>query len=168
MAEWRVVRSVGEPEPMCKILVVDDEVGIREVLRVTLSGVGHEVREAENGRVALDLLADDPEDPPCIMLVDLRMPVMDGWDLLAALQAGARSKGIPVIVFSASINNDSPKPLLRARAYWPKPPPLEQLERIHEHCVEHGEPGRSESSIRRRSIEPDELDRPRARKANEQ
>jgi len=143
---------------MCKILVVDDEMDIREILRVTLCGLGHEVHEAENGHVALDVLANEAEDPPCIMLVDLRMPVMDGWDLMAALRAGTRSKSIPVIVFSASIQNDSPKPLLRAHAYWPKPPPLDELERIHEYCVLHGQSEGAETSIRRRSIQPGDLD----------
>jgi CheY-like chemotaxis protein len=152
---------------MCKILVVDDEGDIREMLRVTLSAVGHEVLEAENGRVALDLLADHARDPPCVALVDLRMPVMDGWDLMAALQADTQSPSIPVIVFSASIKHDLPNPLLRARAYWPKPPPVEQLERIYEYCMRHGKPGRSESSVRRRPIEPGELDTDRTRKASE-
>src|SRR4051794_23837058 len=134
---------------MCKILVVDDESDLRGFVREILSDFGHDVHEAENGRAALDLLAADADGAPCVVLLDLRMPVMDGWDFVAALQTDARWKSIPVVVFSASIENGSPTPLLRARAYWPKPPPLEQLERIHQYCIRHGQTGRSESSVRR-------------------
>ena len=143
---------------MCKILVVDDEPDVREVLRIALSQLGHVVQEAENGQVALDRLAEDADRPPCLVLVDLRMPVLDGWDLIAILRRDARWKSVPIIVFSASLTHDSPRPVLPAKACWPKPPPIEQLEAIHEHCPLHGPTWRSKSGIRRRLLEPDELE----------
>jgi len=121
---------------MCKILIVDDDADIRAVARVTLVDAGHEVWEAANGRAALDLLAEHAKDLPCVVLVDLRMPVMDGWDLVAALRSDARWKNIPIIVFSASIRDEFP-PLLGAQAYWPKPPSPHHLESLGEHCRLH-------------------------------
>ena len=50
-------------------------------LGMSLAAMGHEVREAENGLAALELLAQNADDPPCLLFVDLRMPVLDGWDL---------------------------------------------------------------------------------------
>ena len=141
---------------MCKILIVDDEPDIREMVRVTLSELGHEVQEAENGQAALDLLAADPDHPACLLLVDLRMPVMDGWDLIAILKEG-RWRSIPIIVFSASIKRGSPRPVLPVKACWPKPLPQEQLEAIHEHCLCHGPTWRTKSGVRRMLLEPDEL-----------
>jgi CheY-like chemotaxis protein len=143
---------------MCKILVVDDEPDIREFVRITLSELGHAVQEAENGQVALDRLAEDAERPPCLVLVDLRMPVLDGWDLIAILQRDVRWRSIPIIVFSASLKHDSPRPVLPVKACWPKPPPLQQLERIHEHCLSHAQSWRKSSGFRRRLLEPDELE----------
>jgi CheY-like chemotaxis protein len=123
---------------MCKILIVDDEADVREFARVTLSEGGHDVREACDGRAALELLNSDGLEPPCLVLVDLRMPVMDGWDFVATLRSDARWKHIRVVVFSAAIEATAPPPLLGAHAYWPKPPSNEHFDRIHEHCSLHG------------------------------
>jgi CheY-like chemotaxis protein len=144
------------PTPMCKILIVDDEPDIREFLGVTLAAMGHETREAENGLAALELLAQSADDAPCLLLVDLRMPILDGWDLIARLRADVRWRAIPVIVFSASIHHGSPRPVLAASAFWPKPPPLEQLEMVHQHCRLHGHTWRSDSGVRGRVLDPAE------------
>jgi two-component system, chemotaxis family, chemotaxis protein CheY len=121
---------------MCKILIIDDEPDTREVVRTTLIEGGHEVCEADNGRTALDLLAMHAKEPPCVVLLDLRMPVMDGWDFVAALRSHPRWKDIPLVVFSAAIGDGLP-PLLGAKAYWPKPPPFQHLEHLGDHCRVH-------------------------------
>ena len=65
------------------LLLVDDEEDIREVLGIFLSELGYPVLTAENGKVALDLFRK--EHPP-IVLSDIKMPVMDGIDLLKAIK----------------------------------------------------------------------------------
>src|SRR6516225_8180968 len=116
---------------MCKILIVDDEPDIREVLRDSLSDAGHQVCEAGNGRVALMSLMRPIETLPCVVIVDLRMPDMDGWDLVAAMKREPRLRAIPVIVLSATVMQNAPPPVLGAHAYWPKPLDENQLEQIH-------------------------------------
>jgi two-component system chemotaxis response regulator CheY len=141
---------------MCTILIIDDEPDVREVVGMTLAAMGHEVREAENGLVALELLAQNADNPPCLLFVDLRMPVLDGWDLIANLRRDTRWQGIPIIVFSASIQPGAPSPVLAASAFWPKPPSPEQLETVHEYCRLHGHTWRSDSSVRRRVLDAEE------------
>ena len=63
--------------PQGHILVVDDDDGVREVLRSLLEGEGYRVVTAEDGAAALRLIK---QQPPRLILLDLRMPVMSGWD----------------------------------------------------------------------------------------
>jgi|SRR5215471_18462779 len=63
------------------ILVVEDDPSMRASVVALLQSEGFAVRSAENGRRALELLADAP--PPRLILLDLMMPVMDGWEFLA-------------------------------------------------------------------------------------
>src|SRR5882724_1938129 len=88
---------------MCTVLIVDDNEEHREIAREVLTTKGHQIQEAENGKVALDWLRKHPAELPCIALVDLMMPVMDGWDFLAALHREPTWSGISVIVFSARV-----------------------------------------------------------------
>jgi CheY-like chemotaxis protein len=80
------------------VLVVDDEEGIREYLRVLLAHAGYQVRTAADGREALALLAEAPAD---VVLLDLMMPVMDGWVFLEKLHALETDRKTPVVVLSA-------------------------------------------------------------------
>ena len=164
LKDYRRALQSAASTPMCTILIVDDEQDIREVVGMTLAAMGHEVREAENGLAALELLAQNADDPPCLLLVDLRMPVLDGWDLIANLQSDARWRGIPIIVLSASIQPGAPRPVLAARAFWPKPPPPEQLETVHEYCRLHGHTWGSDSSVRRRVLDLEEPETIKARR----
>jgi class 3 adenylate cyclase len=82
-----------------RVLVVDDSRVNRTTLVRLLSGLGHEVVEAEDGRVALDLLGDDGAGIDVILL-DLVMPELDGFAVLAAIRASAELARIPVIVVS--------------------------------------------------------------------
>lgn len=70
---------------MATALVVDDSSAMRRILRNTLLGLGFDVREAENGREALALLAKE-ETPISLCLVDWNMPEMDGLELLKRLR----------------------------------------------------------------------------------
>jgi CheY-like chemotaxis protein len=81
------------------ILVVEDDDDIREVLREVLQDEGYAVRTAANGRAGLDSLGS--EERPGLILLDLMMPVMSGWDFLAALRENPSLRSIPVLVVSA-------------------------------------------------------------------
>src|SRR5689334_15645933 len=77
------------------ILVVDDEQQIRQTVRGVLADEGYDVIEAENGRRALDVLA---ECPPQLALVDIWMPQVDGIELVQRMRHEA--PGLPIIVMS--------------------------------------------------------------------
>ena len=82
------------------ILVVEDDPATREAIRELLEGEGYAVRCAANGREALDSLART--GPPSLILLDLTMPVMDGWQFLAERRGLARSdaRSAPVVLLS--------------------------------------------------------------------
>jgi CheY-like chemotaxis protein len=83
---------------MSHILVVDDDASHRALICDLLEEMGYRTREASNGREALDLLE---ETLPQAVLLDLRMPVMNGWGVLEALKEMPRARGLPIIIISA-------------------------------------------------------------------
>ena len=110
-----------------RVLVVEDDDEIRRSLAEILGDVGFEVETAENGQVALELLAR-MEPPPEVILLDLMMPVMDGWQLRAELdKRGGAARDIPIIVVTADGNARDKAAEVRARAYLRKPVRVEQL-----------------------------------------
>ncbi len=78
-----------------KILIVDDEKNIREVIKEYIFKEGYELKEAENGIEALELLNKEKFD---LMILDIMMPIMDGFSLLNNLP---KEKHIPTIILSA-------------------------------------------------------------------
>ena len=80
-------------------MVVEDDAAIREVLAELLHAEGHAVSLAVHGEDAMRLLHDVP--PPCLIVVDLLMPVLDGWGLAARLAADAQLASIPFVVLTA-------------------------------------------------------------------
>jgi CheY-like chemotaxis protein len=81
------------------ILVVDDDADCREMLSDLLSREGYTVACAENGREALDYISSST---PSLIILDLMMPVMSGWELLARQKVDPRLESLPVVVVSAS------------------------------------------------------------------
>lgn len=82
------------------ILVVEDDHDIREALQGVLGLEGYATAAAENGREALEVLrATRPL--PFLLLIDLMMPVMNGWDLVATLRKDAALARLPIVVISA-------------------------------------------------------------------
>jgi CheY-like chemotaxis protein len=79
------------------VLVVEDDEDIRADLTAILRVKGFSVDEAANGKEALAQLA---QGHPCLMVLDLMMPVMNGWELRAAMLADAALAAIPVVVVS--------------------------------------------------------------------
>jgi CheY-like chemotaxis protein len=80
------------------LLVVEDDADHREVMRDVLEDEGYRVDTAIHGRAALSRLASGP--PPDLILLDLMMPEMDGWEFMAALKARPDWASIPVVVTS--------------------------------------------------------------------
>ena len=80
------------------VLVVEDDADTRELLRRLLERAGFSVVEAETGRVALDRVR---AQPPGLILLDLMMPEMDGFEFLAELRRQTGGRGIPVVVVTA-------------------------------------------------------------------
>ena len=82
-----------------RILVVDDDEGNRDMLSRRLERLGHSVAVVENGRRALELLNAEPFD---LMLLDLQMPKMDGYEVLDRLRAVEALGNLPIFVLFAS------------------------------------------------------------------
>jgi CheY-like chemotaxis protein len=103
-----------------RILVVDDEDDLRLVVRMVLETVGHDVDEADDGRAALERLTTAEPD---LVLLDLRMPEIDGWEVLRRLQADGRLERLPILVLSAHIVPEVCEQViaLGARGYLAKP-----------------------------------------------
>jgi CheY-like chemotaxis protein len=84
------------------ILIVDDNADMRNILSINLMNLGLDVRTAQNGREALAIVQ---EEPPAAVLLDLMMPVMDGFSFLATLDRKGLRGRFPVIVLSAVANS---------------------------------------------------------------
>ena len=83
-----------------RVLVVDDTIFNRRLLVRLLTSIGHETLEAADGQAALDLLRDPATAAVDVVLLDIVMPVMDGYETLAALKADPALRDLPVIVIS--------------------------------------------------------------------
>ncbi len=108
-------RTHGPACPPCRILLVEDDAPTREMTRRTLEKSGLTVIEAENGQVALEKLE---HETPCIIMLDLMMPVMDGFQFAAELRKKEAWRAIPVIVVTAKDLTDDDK--LRLNGYVEK------------------------------------------------
>ena len=82
----------------CQVLVVEDEASIRHMVRRVLEKEGWTVREAENGVEGLEAVA---QSPPSIILLDLMMPVMNGFDFIRELRKREAWRSIPVVILTA-------------------------------------------------------------------
>ena len=105
-----------------RILVVDDTAFNRQLLARLLRGIGHEPIEAEHGRQALEILRDPDAPPIDVILLDIVMPEMDGYETLAALRDDPALRHLPVIVISGVDELDSVVRCLQMGAadYLPK------------------------------------------------
>lgn len=86
------------------VLIVEDDVDLRETLQEAIEDSGVQARTAANGRLAVDLLQAGLR--PCLIVLDLMMPVMSGWEFLAWLRAqGPDLNQIPVLIVSAAASD---------------------------------------------------------------
>ena len=100
-----------------RILVVEDEFLLRLELSQALAAAGYEVDQAANGQIAIEHLR---RHRPDLILLDLRMPVMDGFDFRAQQLSDPDLATVPVVVVSAT-SEDARIPALRAVAVVSKP-----------------------------------------------
>jgi adenylate cyclase len=116
----RFDRDATRPEPVGRILVVDDNEPNRDLRARRLARDGHQVRLAANGFEALAAVAADPFD---LVLLDLMMPDISGYEVLERLKADERTREIPVIMISALDEMDTIVRCIEAGAidYLPKP-----------------------------------------------
>lgn len=119
-AGGREPRGARDPDGRARILVVDDDEDNRELLRRRLVREGHFAACAVNGREALERVREEPFD---LVLLDVMMPEMDGYETLQRLKAGPDTRDIPVIMISAL---DDLQSIVRciergAEDYLPKP-----------------------------------------------
>ncbi|MBN1963423.1 MAG: response regulator [Anaerolineae bacterium] len=115
---------------MAKILIAEDEGDIRELVKFTLEYAGHEIILAANGAEAVDLV---PQTMPDLILMDVRMPRMTGYEACRALKADAAVRDIPVVFLSAKGQDTERQEGLEAGAiaYILKPfAPAELMERV--------------------------------------
>jgi len=99
------------------ILVVEDDLGIRDALQAILEGECYEVICAENGKDALRVLRSGPA--PDLIILDLRLPVMDGWQFRAVQKSDPALADIPVLAVSA--DGSAKAAAIDAEAYFRKP-----------------------------------------------
>jgi CheY-like chemotaxis protein len=114
------------------VLVVDDDSSARESMAEILDAKGYCVLQAENGQRALEVLKKMPHFP-CLVLLDLAMPVMDGREFLKHRSQDSILRDIPVVVVSGNARTDEPPN--GVCAYLCKPVNLDRLiEVIEQHC----------------------------------
>jgi excisionase family DNA binding protein len=108
------------------VLVVDDDPGVRQVVRANLEAEGYAVREAGS---AGEGLASLEEEPPDLLLLDVMMPEVDGWEMLRRVQERFGVGAVPVLVFSGTVEERSVDDAAArgARGFLGKPFDLQQL-----------------------------------------
>ncbi|MBA2663728.1 MAG: response regulator [Bradymonadaceae bacterium] len=116
-----------------RILIVEDDPDIRHALAMFLRFAGYETMTAANGQEAIDLLEDHA--PPRLIILDLMMPVMDGWTFRQLQLTNSSLAEIPVVIVSGAANIPQEAVLLNACGYLVKPFTLEAVvETVKRHC----------------------------------
>ena len=85
---------------MPKFLIIDDQKNIRTIIRANLTESGYEVIEADNGEDGIKLAV---EEKPDLIVLDIKMPGISGWDVMQTLKKTPQLRAIPVIVMTAFI-----------------------------------------------------------------
>lgn len=111
---------------MPKILVIEDEINIQKLAAANLTTSGYKVFVTGKGREGLRLAQ---REHPDLILLDLRLPDMSGWDVLMLLKAERKLQKIPVIIMTASVQQDNGYkfPRMRTAGYLAKPFDLDEL-----------------------------------------
>ena len=116
--------ATGTPGP--RVLIVDDDAGLRGFVRASLELDGYSVREAASAEEGLAAIEDEPPD---LILLDVMMPQVDGWEMLRRMQERHGVGSIPVLMFSGKVDEQAAGDAASrgARAFIGKPFDPEQL-----------------------------------------
>jgi len=127
----------SEPASRGEVMVVEDDFAVREALHDLLEEQGYHVVRAANGLEALAQLRGGPV--PGVILLDLMMPVMNGWELLGVLHDDPALASIPVVVISADHRLEERSRTLAASGHLSKPFELGALlAAVDRHCHRTG------------------------------
>ena len=123
-----------QTERKARILIIDDDVGFRDLLRIHLSARGYQVQVAEDGVTGgRALLAETPD----LIISDVNMPFLDGFELLSLMHSDESTASIPVILLSGRSDGDTMAKAvdLGAADYLTKPVTRDQLMESVEACL---------------------------------
>jgi CheY-like chemotaxis protein len=119
----------------CPVLIVEDDEDLREMMAQLLTLEGFQAAAVANGREALEYLHDG--EKPHVILLDLMMPVMDGWEFRRQQQADPTLAPVPVIVLSAL--DQARASSLEANAFLKKPLDFDRLlALVRQYCPHNG------------------------------
>ena len=139
------------PKP---ILIVDDDKDVRSALAELLEGEGYAVTGAHNGQEALQLMRGGLH--PAVILLDLMMPVMDGWDFRSEQERDPALCRVPVVIVSASgFSPESIQTQFRPAAFVPKPLERKQVLDAVARVFSSSAPGELDTADRARDSQDD-------------
>jgi len=116
-----------------RVLVVDDDPSIRRMIMAALRRDGYSFSEAANGKEALEAMRGDPPD---IVILDLMMPIVSGWDVLRERSGDPDLISIPVIVVSANRSAELASAMDKGIcAFLPKPFDISALSSLVRSCM---------------------------------
>ena len=119
------------------VLVVDDDPNIRRMIVAALRRDGYDFLEAPNGREALDMMRADHPD---VVVLDLMMPILSGWDVLRERADDPELRPIPVIIISANRDPELATAVAQGIcAFLPKPFDIGALSALVRSCIPPGE-----------------------------
>ena len=108
-----LVRGFTAHKAQPSVLIVDDDAEVRDIVRSTLEGAGLKTAQAVNGRAAIDWLNNHPL--PSLILLDLMMPEMDGFEFLEEIRKDDELVDVPVVVLTAKMLTDEERAFLAER-----------------------------------------------------
>jgi two-component system, chemotaxis family, chemotaxis protein CheY len=115
------------------VLVVDDDPNIRRMIVAALRREGYEFLEAPNGREALDVMR---QERPDVVVLDLMMPILSGWDVLRERADDPELRSIPVIIISANRDPEVATAVAQGIcAFLPKPFDIGALSALVKSCI---------------------------------
>jgi DNA-binding response OmpR family regulator len=120
-------------EKVDTVLIVEDDADLRNSLAELLALRGFKVVTVEDGREALDTLASGLS--PCLIILDLMLPIVNGWEFRSQQLADPRFSGIPTIILSGVNDLEAESQRLQAIAFVPKPLDIDFLfKTVEQYC----------------------------------
>jgi two-component system, cell cycle response regulator DivK len=132
-----VIRFVGEGEAMTKVLLVEDNEMNRDMLSRRLTRRGFQVVCAVDGQQGVDLTRSEKPD---IILMDMSLPVMDGWEATRRIKSDGATHNVPVIALTSHAMSGDREKAIEAGCddYDTKPVDLDRLLEMIEHLLRKG------------------------------